>query len=158
MADRRPQMARCSGEKLTTIEISHDEGIDPLLKTDCEALKRIATDISQSYTMPTAVRLIFVADDYMAHLNSAYRDKKGTTDVLSFDLGSTPGQPHSGEVYISLPQARHQAVEQGVPELEELARLFVHGLLHLAGWVHDTPEQLTAMERETEIFLDAIPC
>lgn len=157
MADRRSQMARCSGEKLTTIEISHDEGIDPLPTTDCEALKRIATEISQSYTIPAAVRLIFVADNYMAHLNAAYRDKKNTTDVLSFDLGSTPGQPHSGEIYISLPQARHQAVEQGVPELEELARLFVHGLLHLAGWVHDTPEQLTAMERETETFIDVIP-
>ena len=93
----------------------------------------------------------------MSHLNTAYRKKNGTTDVLSFSLGSTPNGATFGEIYISLPQARHQAVKHGVPDLEELARLLVHGLLHLAGWVHDTPEQLTAMERETETFLDAIP-
>ena len=150
-------MARGPGKKLTTIEITRDEGTDPLPTTDCEALERIAAEVGHSHTLPAAVRLIFIADDYMAQLNASYRDKKGTTDVLSFDFGPTPGQPHSGEIYISLPQARRQASEQGVPELEELARLFVHGLLHLAGWVHDTPEQLTAMERETETFLDAIP-
>ena len=142
---------------MTTIEITRDEDTDPLPTTDCEALERIAAEVGHSHTLPAVVRLIFIADDYMAQLNVSYRGKKGTTDVLSFNLGPTPGQPHSGEIYISYPRALRQAVEQGVSALEELARLSVHGLLHLAGWVHDTPEQLTAMERETENYLDAIP-
>ena len=150
-------MARGPGGRLTTIEITGGEGIDPLPVADCEALERIAAEIGQHHPLPAAVSLILIPDDYMAHLNVSYRGKKGTTDVLSFNLGPTPGQPHSGEIYISLPRALSQAGEQGVSALEELARLFVHGLLHLAGWVHDTPEQLTAIERETETFLNAIP-
>ena len=89
----------------------------------------------------------------MSDLNTTYRSKEGTTDVLSFDLGTMPGRDSSGEVYISLPQAQRQAAALSVPPLVELARLLVHGLLHLAGWVHDTPEQLAAMERETDHFL-----
>ena len=90
---------------MTTIEITRDEGTDPLPTTDCEALERIAAEVGHSHTLPAVVRLIFIADDYMAQLNASYREKKGTTDVLSFDFGPTPGQPHSGEIYISLPQA-----------------------------------------------------
>lgn len=152
-------MARCphNGRQLTrTFNISHSEGIDPLPADAQTALLTIATQVERVHTLPTEVQLVIVNDEHMGQLNSTYRNKEGTTDVLAFDLGSTPGQPSSGEIYISLPQAKQQAISLTVPLLEELARLSVHGLLHLAGWVHDTPAQLRAMERETEVFLDAI--
>jgi rRNA maturation RNase YbeY len=104
------------------------------------------------------VDLVLIDDGYMSRLNATYRGMEGATDVLSFDLGSTPGQANTdrGEIYISLPQAKRQAAALAVPLLEELSRLLVHGLLHLAGWVHDTREQLEIMERETETFIDAV--
>ena len=43
-----------------------------------------------------------------------------------------------GDVVISLAQARRQAAEEGVTELEELTSLVVHGVLHLAGFDHET--------------------
>jgi len=140
-----------------TLDIAHDEGVDPLPEDVCAALDHLAAQVVQAHALPTSLRLVLIDDEYMGHLNATYRNKTATTDVLSFDLGSTPGQASSGEIYISLDQSRRQALALGVPPLEELARLLVHGLLHLAGWVHDTPAQLEAMERETEVFLDAIP-
>ena len=56
------------------------------------------------------VRLVFADDSSLRALNLEYRNKNRTTDVLSFNI---PGVAHlindSGELYISLPQARKQA-------------------------------------------------
>ena len=135
------------------LHIVQDEGLAPLHADVLAALHQIAAQVAYAHALPDAVQLVLVDDDYMSDLNTTYRSKEGTTDVLSFDLGTIPSQDSSGEVYISLPQAQRQAAALSLPPLEELARLLVHGLLHLAGWTHDTPEQLAAMERETDRFL-----
>ena len=135
------------------LHIVQDEGLAPLHADVIAALHQVAAQVAYAHALPDAVQLVLVVDDYMSDLNTTYRSKEGTTDVLSFDLGTIPSQDSSGEVYISLPQAQRQAAALSVPPLEELARLLVHGLLHLAGWTHDTPEQLAAMERETDRFL-----
>ena len=137
------------------LHIVQDAGCDPLHTDALAALRQIAAQVACVHALPDAVQLVLIDDDYMSDLNTTYRSKEGTTDVLSFDLGTIPGQDSSGEVYISLPQAQRQAAALSIPPLVELARLLVHGLLHLAGWVHDTPEQLAAMERETDHFLTA---
>ena len=135
------------------LRIVQNAGLAPLHADALAALYRIAAQVACVHALPDAVQLVLIDDDYMSDLNTTYRSKEGTTDVLSFDLGTIPGQDSSGEVYISLPQVQRQAAALSVPPLEELARLLVHGLLHLAGWVHDTPEQLAAMERETDHLL-----
>ena len=137
------------------LHIVQDVDCSPLHADAFAALYQIAAQVACVHALPDAVQLVLIDDDYMSDLNTTYRSKEGTTDVLSFDLGTIPGQDSSGEVYISLPQAQRQAAALCVPPLVELARLLVHGLLHLAGWVHDTPEQLAAMERETDHFLTA---
>ncbi len=137
----------------SSLHIVHAAGLAPLHGDALATLHHIAAQVAYSHTLPDAVQLVLIDDDYMSALNAAYRSKEGTTDVLSFDLGTIPGQSSSGEVYISLPQAQRQAAAISVPLLVELSRLLVHGLLHLAGWVHDTPEQLDAMEHETDHFL-----
>ena len=136
-----------------SLHIVQDLGLAPLQADALAALHQVAARVAYAHVLPDTVQLVLVDDDYMSDLNTTYRSKEGTTDVLSFDLGTIPNQDSSGEVYISLPQAQRQAAVLRVPPLVELARLLVHGLLHLAGWVHDTPEQLAAMERETDHFL-----
>ncbi len=135
------------------LHIVQDAGLAPLHADVLAALHQIAAQVAYTHVLPDAVQLVLINDDYMSDLNTTYRSKEGTTDVLSFDLGTIPSQDSSGEVYISLPQAQRQAAALSVPPLVELARLLVHGLLHLAGWMHNTPEQLAAMERETDHFL-----
>ena len=144
-------------QKLThSLDISIGDGIAPLTVNAQNILLTIAAQVARAHPLPEDICLVLVDDDHMSQLNSIYRNKEGTTDVLSFDLGSTPGQTSSGEIYISQAQAQRQALALAVPPFEELARLLVHGLLHLSGWVHDTPKQLRAMERETEVFLSVI--
>ena len=115
---------------------------------------------------------VLTNDEHVRQLNRAYRGRDDNTDVLSFALheeadgfvvGGDPGSVSDeacapgGEIYISVPRARAQADEQHVPHDEELARLLVHGLLHLAGYDHRTDAELRVMELETERFLTATP-
>lgn len=84
-------------------------------------------------------------DERMRELNRRYRGKDRTTDVLSFPRSEDRGAPTAralegglvaGDIAISLPTMRRNAMEFGSPEGEELKRLLVHGILHLAGMDH----------------------
>lgn len=88
----------------------------------------------------------------MHALNLRYRGIDKTTDVLSFpqygggelkkSLGNSLLVAHHsslplGDIVISLEKARAQAKEHGLSFDEELARLLIHGLLHLFGYDHE---------------------
>lgn len=78
-------------------------------------------------------------------LNFKYRGKDKPTDVLSFPLNENPAdnilKKHDilplGDIFICLDVAVRQAEEMRVSVSEELARLAVHGLLHLLGYDHE---------------------
>jgi probable rRNA maturation factor len=81
--------------------------------------------------------IALVDDDTMVTLHGEYLGKRAPTDVLSFTLYE-PGEPPAGEVVIGLEQAERQASALDVPLGEEIARLTIHGTLHVLG--HDHPE------------------
>ena len=83
------------------------------------------------------VSVLLCGDERMADLNGRYRGRKGPTDVLSFPREETvrPGRVE-GDLAISLPTLRRNASAYGCTPDEELKRLAVHGLLHLAGMDH----------------------
>ena len=122
------------------------------------SLEALTQLVAQGHDLRGPVSLILIGDKQMRELNSQFRSKDRTTDVLSFDLGPLPDLQEGEEmvckeIYISVEQAHRQALNLGVPFNEELARLFVHGLLHLCGWDHETEKKLHAMEQETDAIL-----
>ena len=87
------------------------------------------------------VSLLLCGDERIQELNTRYRGTRKPTDVLSFprdDGGgaAADGLPVAGDIAISLPALRRNAATFGVSEDEELKRLLVHGILHLAGMDH----------------------
>lgn len=89
----------------------------------------------------------------MKRLNKQYRGKDQATDVLSFaerdsrePLPQRPAVEHLGEVIICYTKAAAQAKTQGRPLLDEVQRLFVHGVLHLLGYDHQTDREAAKME------------
>ncbi len=54
-----------------------------------------------------------------------------------------------GDVVVSIPTARRQAEGAKRDLVSELTMLLAHGLLHLLGWDHDTPEKDRRMRSET---------
>ena len=117
------------------------------------------------------VEAILAGDAEVRRLNAAFLGRDRNTDVLSFPLLDGPDpdgagsvlspadfEAPAGEIYISVPRAEVQAAERGVKVEDELTRLLVHGLLHLAGFDHQTAGELEVMERETERFVHPSPC
>lgn len=82
------------------------------------------------------VSLTLLADDGIRELNRTYLGKDRPTDVIAFSLGE--GDEVLGDIYVGADQAGRQAAAEGLPLEEELARLAVHGTLHVLG--HDHPE------------------
>lgn len=91
------------------------------------------------------VSVAFVSRSAIATLNRTHLGRRGPTDVIAFGLTRTdPRLPVIGDIYIAPEMARVQAREHGVGVREELARLAVHGTLHVLG--HDHPEDESRMD------------
>jgi len=99
------------------------------------------------------VRLVDRAE--MSSLNQTYRDKKGTTNVLSFpaDLPADVDLPLLGDIVICAPVVREEAVTQGKSNEAHWAHMAVHGTLHLLGYDHLEEKEAALMESlETDIL------
>lgn len=77
--------------------------------------------------------ILFTGDAEIRELNRTYRSIDKPTDVLSFP---TDDAALIGDVVVSLETARRQALDYDATFTEELARLLVHGALHLMGYDH----------------------
>ncbi len=131
---------------------------------DKRRLQHLGDTALAKHVVAGDVQLILAEDQFVHDLNAAYRAKDAPTDVLSFAYGENPAaawatpnghEGPGGEIYISLDRACQQAAERGVSVIRETGRLLVHGLLHLAGYDHQTPEELECMERETDRILES---
>jgi probable rRNA maturation factor len=84
------------------------------------------------------VTVLLTTDTAMRRLNRRFREKDKTTDVLSFPAGGPIAADVAGDLAVSVPTARRQAAERGHSLSIEIKVLILHGLLHLAGYDHET--------------------
>jgi probable rRNA maturation factor len=84
----------------------------------------------------------FASDREVRRVNRDYRGKDKPTDVLSFPggPGEEDGGYHVGDILISIPTARRQALERGHSVERELKVLLLHGLLHCLGYDHEVDQ------------------
>lgn len=98
------------------------------------------------------ISVSLVGDDEIAVLNESWRGKRGPTDVLSFSLLEGEHREYRGrmlgDIVIGLPTAQRQARRRHRSLDEEVARLLIHGLLHLLG--HDHEENAEARKMRSE--------
>lgn len=84
--------------------------------------------------------IIFIDDEEMHRMNKEYRGIDRTTDVLSFALNDNKHIETMinslGDIFISIPKMKSQAIEYNHSEKRELSFLTLHGILHLLGYDH----------------------
>jgi len=110
-----------------------------------EAIARAA--LGAERVREAMLSITFVSNAAIARMNARHLGHRGATDVISFGFrdGGTPPTV-VGDIYIAPAVARANAAENGVPVREELARLVVHGTLHVLGYEH--PEGGARIESE----------
>jgi probable rRNA maturation factor len=119
------------------IDIAADGVRSPLGRERVAAVVR--TVLAAEKVRNALISVAFVSTRAMAALNRRHLGRSGPTDVIAFGLTRTDRKaPVVGDIYIAPDVARTQAREHGVGAREEIARLAVHGTLHVLG--HDHPE------------------
>lgn len=92
----------------------------------------------------------------IARLNRRHLGHAGATDVISFGFNrATPSDPVIGDIYIAPEVARDNARARGERVRDEIARLVVHGVLHVLGYDHpegDAREQSEMWQRQERVL------
>jgi probable rRNA maturation factor len=110
------------------------------------------------------VAILLTSDDAIAALNAQYRGQDKPTNVLSFPAPALPPsiafaeeeQPPLGDIAIAYETVMREAAREAKPPIFHLAHLTVHGLLHLAGFDHETDAEAEHMEATERDILASI--
>jgi len=115
--------------------------------TSARALSSFAAKAQRAVGLSGEVNIRITSSREMQELNRRFRRKNRPTDVLSFPSDSPD---LTGDIAISAEIASLNAAELGHPIATELKILMLHGLLHLAGYDHET-DNGDMQSRETEL-------
>ncbi|MDQ6979208.1 MAG: rRNA maturation RNase YbeY [Mariprofundaceae bacterium] len=145
---------------MTGLEIIVDddvEGDEPRSTEWVQAIEHTVKQALQTIAMPqmmaTPLCLSIASNATVQQLNNEWRHKDAVTDVLSFPMQDAPDfDPHIplGDIVVALPFVADEAQRLGLPLLDHLLHLLVHGVLHLLGYDHiddDDAQEMQALER-----------
>ena len=85
------------------------------------------------------IELIIMSSESIREINKEHRNIDKATDVLSFPYEDMPMSP-LGSIVISASHVEEKAKEFGHQNSDELALLFIHGLLHILGFDHEVDD------------------
>lgn len=124
-------------------------------RTDKKYNFQLLETIASSLT-PLEIELILTDNVEIAQINLEFRDIDKPTDVLSFPTDPFPGAS-LGTIIISVDKVEEIANELGHSESDELALLFIHGILHLLGMDHEIDQGEMRAKEESVVREFALP-
>lgn len=110
------------------------------LEKNLERTAKWALDFLKS---EESIDIYLIGNVKMCGLNSKYRKKSSSTNVLAFntpnDFPDIPREPYSlGEIYLCPPYIKSHS--------EDINYILIHGILHLFDFKHDTKSDRMRME------------
>jgi probable rRNA maturation factor len=129
------------------IEIINETDYQP----NVNFLKTIA-----EYLTDRDIEVTFTNNATIQEINREQRGINAPTDVLSFPLEPVPFAP-LGELIISVEYAKNQASLHHNSLDDEIALLFIHGLLHLLNYDHETDNGEMRQKEEELINYFGLP-
>ena len=106
--------------------------------------------ISEGFTLDE-INFIFCSDEHLSTINIEYLNHKTLTDIITFDYSS--GKSLAGDIFISIPRVRENAVKFNVDFDLELHRVIIHGVLHLIGYKDKSKRQKNIMREKEDACL-----
>lgn len=103
-----------------------------------------------------SLNVIFCSDEYLAEMNARYLNHKTFTDIITFDFSEAAYTIH-GEIFISIPRTKENAIIFKTTFDTELHRVIIHGVLHLIGYGDKTSRQKTLMREREDTYLSLRP-
>jgi len=131
-------------------------------QVDENFLKKVAEKVLAKENKKRNLSIALVGPGRIRELNKKYRGKNRATDVLAFETNSKFQIPNSkiknlGEIIICLKEVKNNAKRYKSTFEKELARVLIHGVLHLLGYDHEiSEEKAKKMEERQDYYLSEI--
>ena len=137
---------------MITIQTENDPALDQI---NSEVVKAIAHYLFSAFEVSDGtITYIFASDEYVSDLKKKFFQVEQFTDVIAFRLNEEDDL--EGEVYISLPRAKENAGRFEEPYKKEIARLIIHGSLHLMGFDDQSEEEEEEMRSMEDHYLTLV--
>jgi probable rRNA maturation factor len=98
------------------------------------------------------VNYIFCSDEHLRKMNIQYLNHKTYTDIITFDNSDEEGEIE-GDIFISIERIEDNSKKLKTHFREELLRVLIHGILHLAGYSDKSPRKKAEMRRKENEYL-----
>ena len=120
------------------VSVSREATRTPIAVAEVERIAQAV--LKEGKAKDAMVSIAFVSRAAIARLNRQHLGRSGATDVIAFGFraGESKRGPVIGDVYIAPAVVRENALRLGEPVKRELARVVIHGVLHVLG--HDHPD------------------
>ena len=115
-------------------------------------LKAGERTLSLTNTRKKNLSVMLTDNSHIRAMNKEFRGVDSETDVLSFPYGEK-GSLYLGDIAISLPMIRDNAKTYNQSFEDELARVVIHGILHLLGERDDKSQAKKKMWDKQEKIL-----
>jgi probable rRNA maturation factor len=132
--------------------------IDPTLKgPDPKQSKKILVSVLETESVvDSKINVIFGDDKLLNSLKIEFFNYDHLTDVIAFRINDYNKPEIEGEIYISLARAIENAKKYGEPLSKELARLIIHGGLHLLDHCDKTDDEKNKMTALEDKYLQQV--
>jgi rRNA maturation RNase YbeY len=107
--------------------------------------------ILQERANPGQINIIFTTDSNLLELNNKFLSRNYLTDIITFDYSEN--QMIAGDLFISVPRVKENAIKFEVTFKKELKRVIVHGILHLLGYGDSNESEKSLMRKLEDNYL-----
>jgi len=120
-------------------------------------ISRLVSEVMKSEgRADVEILLIFTNDNVLSDLKKKYFNQDHFTDVIAFRLNDYNENKVEGEVYISVPQVEKNAKKYDQSFDKELARIIIHGSLHLLDYKDGLPDEKLQMTKKEDYYLNTL--
>ena len=123
------------------------------------ASNNVFDELNQFKDKNYEISFMMVDNKYIKELNANYRSKDSATNVLSFpmiDKNSLKNENILGDVVISIDKILSESKDLKIGVDEYLAKISIHGILHLLGYDHVSDNDYEVMNRLEEKIIKKI--
>ncbi len=113
-------------------------------KSAIETIKTVKVNLSEN----SEISFLLTSDKKIQKLNSKYRNKNLSTNVLSFPMmKKINGVMLIGDIAISNEKILNESKNFKTNKYSYLSKITIHGVLHLLGFDHQTDKEFQIMDR-----------
>tara|TARA_B100000683_G_scaffold223042_1_gene220748 strand:- start:3781 stop:4191 length:411 start_codon:yes stop_codon:yes gene_type:complete len=119
-----------------------------------EIIKKVLYLIESEGFKLECINIILCSDLYLLGINRDYLNHDYFTDIITFDQ-SDENHQIEGDLFISIDRVKENSESNQCPQVIELQRVILHGVLHLAGYKDKTKKEKSIMRAKEDFYLNS---